>query len=130
MNSSTSTFQVKEIFLFISRFMESLVFSANSVDPYQTPRSVAADLGLHGLLMSFLWKARYNWVKYRIWHDYRISTLNTSCQLISEVSDNRTCFKDALMLDLLLHLFPVFFFFFFFFLCFFFFFFFFFFLIK
>ena len=30
--------------------------SANSVDPYQTPRITASDLGLHFLPMSHLWK--------------------------------------------------------------------------
>ena len=37
--------------------MEIPVFSANSVDPDQTPRSVASDLGLHCLAMS-IWEAR------------------------------------------------------------------------
>ena len=38
-------------------FIEILVFNANSVD------SVASDLGLHCLPMSFLWEARLEWVK-------------------------------------------------------------------
>ena len=38
------------------------VFNGNSVDPDQTPRSVASDLGLHCLLMSLLLDARIKWV--------------------------------------------------------------------
>ena len=38
------------------------VINANSVDPDQTPRSAASDLGLHRLLMSHLWDARHKWV--------------------------------------------------------------------
>ena len=33
---------------------------ANSVDPDQTPRSAASDLGLHCLSMSLLWDAGIN----------------------------------------------------------------------
>ena len=39
------------------------MFNANSVDPYQTPRSAASDLGLHRLPMSLLWDARHKWFK-------------------------------------------------------------------
>ena len=39
------------ITLFIEIFC---IFNANSVDPDQTPRSVASDLGLHCLQMSYL----------------------------------------------------------------------------
>ena len=35
-------------------------FNANNVDPDQTPRSVASDLGLRCLPMSLLWDARLN----------------------------------------------------------------------
>ena len=42
------------------------VVNANSVDPDQTPRSVASDLGLHCLRMSYLWDARHKWVKEKI----------------------------------------------------------------
>ena len=35
---------------------------ANSEDPYQTPRSVATDMGLHCLPMSRKWDARLIWV--------------------------------------------------------------------
>ena len=34
-----------------------------SVDPAQTPRSAASDLGLHCLPMSLLWDARHKWVE-------------------------------------------------------------------
>ena len=34
-------------------FCRNSVFNANSVDPDQTPHSVASDLGLHFLTMSF-----------------------------------------------------------------------------
>ena len=40
-------------------FIEIPVFNANSVDPDQTPRSAASDLGLHCLPVSlFIWDAR------------------------------------------------------------------------
>ena len=39
------------------------VINANSVDPDQTPRSAASDLGLHCLPMSLLWEIRHKWVK-------------------------------------------------------------------
>ena len=49
--------------LLLPYFIEIPVFYANSVDPYQTPRSpsVASDLGLHCLPMSLLWDARHNY---------------------------------------------------------------------
>ena len=40
--------------LLLPCFIEILVFNANSVDPDQTPRSAASDLGLHCLQMSLL----------------------------------------------------------------------------
>ena len=43
-------------------FIEIPVSNAKSVDPDQTPRSVASVLGLHCLLMSLLWDARHKWV--------------------------------------------------------------------
>ena len=46
------------VFLLISCFVEVCELNANSVDPDQTPRSAASDLGLHCLSMSFLWDAR------------------------------------------------------------------------
>ena len=44
-------------------FTEIPVLNANSVDPDQTPRSVASDLGLHCFPVSILWDARLKWVK-------------------------------------------------------------------
>ena len=38
------------------------VINGNSVDPGQTTRSAASDLGLHCLSMSHLRDARYKWV--------------------------------------------------------------------
>ena len=72
-DSSTLTlwagpFPVKGVsskFLLLPWFTEIPVRNANSVDPDQTPRSAASDLGLHCLPMSILWDARrnYKWVK-------------------------------------------------------------------
>ena len=45
--------------------MEISEFNANSVDPDQTPRSAASNLGLHCLPMSLLWHIRLKWVKKR-----------------------------------------------------------------
>ena len=61
--------------------MEISVFYANSVDPDQTPRSAASDLGLHCLPLSLLWDARLKWVKemtrvsydHLIWQHYLAS---------------------------------------------------------
>ena len=39
------------------------MLNANSVDPDQTPSSVASDLGLHYLPMSLLWYAGFNGLK-------------------------------------------------------------------
>ena len=44
--------------------MEIPVFNANSVDPDQTPRSVASDLGLRRKPISLLWDAGYKPVIY------------------------------------------------------------------
>ena len=49
-------------FPLLPRFIEMPVINANSVDPDQTPRSAASDLGLHCLPMSHLWDARNKWV--------------------------------------------------------------------
>ena len=45
------------LFLLLSYFTEISELNANSVNPDQTPRSVASDLGLHRLPMSLLWDA-------------------------------------------------------------------------
>ena len=50
-------------FLLVPWFTETPVLNANSVDPGQTPRSVASDLGLLCLPMSLKWDARLKWVK-------------------------------------------------------------------
>ena len=70
MDSSTLTlwtgqYPVKKGFwsvLLLPWFTEIPVLNANSVDPDQTPRSAASDLGLHCLPMSRLWDARLKWV--------------------------------------------------------------------
>ena len=49
-------------FLLLPWFTEIPVLNANSVDPDQTPRSAASDLGLHGLPMSLLRDAGFKWV--------------------------------------------------------------------
>ena len=49
--------------VFITIFIEICMFDANSVDPDQTLRSAASELGLHCLTMSPLWDARHKWVK-------------------------------------------------------------------
>ena len=45
------------------RFYCYHVLYARSVDPDQTPRLVASDIGLHCMPMSILWEVRYTWVK-------------------------------------------------------------------
>ena len=45
--------------LLLPCFIEMPIFNANSVDPDQTPHSVASDLGLHCLPMSHFWDARH-----------------------------------------------------------------------
>ena len=44
-------------------FYRFSLLNANSVDPDQTPRSAASDLGLHCLPMFHLWDAGLKWVK-------------------------------------------------------------------
>ena len=65
MDSSTSSlwkdpFPIEgmSLLLLSLSFAEIPVFIVNSVDPDQTLRSVASDLGLHCLTMSRLWDAR------------------------------------------------------------------------
>ena len=68
MDSSTSslwTFPIKGSlvsFLLLPRFVGISELNANSIDPDQTPRSAASDLGLHCLLVSLLLDARLKWV--------------------------------------------------------------------
>ena len=45
--------------LLLSFIIEIPVLNANRVDPDQMLHSVASDLGLHYLPMSFLWDARH-----------------------------------------------------------------------
>ena len=49
-------------FSLLPSFVENSIFNANSVDPDQTPRSAASDLGLQCLPMSLLRKATLIWV--------------------------------------------------------------------
>ena len=49
--------------LLLSCFIEISKLHVNSVDPHQTTRSVASDLGPNCLPMSLLWEARLIWVK-------------------------------------------------------------------
>ena len=48
----------------ITMFIGIPVFNANSVDPDQTPRTAASDLGIHFLPMSHLWDARFKWANW------------------------------------------------------------------
>ena len=43
--------------------MEIPVVDANRIDPDQTPRFAASDLGLHSLPKTILWNAGHKWVK-------------------------------------------------------------------
>ena len=54
-SSDQSISNIRGIWLvfIIPCFIESPVFNAKSVDPDQMPHSVASDLGLHCLLVSF-----------------------------------------------------------------------------
>ena len=45
-------------------FIEMAAYSANTVDPDQTPRSAASALGLHCFPKSRLWDVRHKWVKW------------------------------------------------------------------
>ena len=71
MDSATSTlwtgpFSIEWKYGWISLlpcFIEFPFFNANSVDPDQTPHSVAFELGLHCLLMFLLWDARHKLAK-------------------------------------------------------------------
>ena len=61
----TGSFQeegVYEKFVLLSSVIEIPVFNANSVDPDQTPRFAASNLGLLCLRMSLLWDARHKLV--------------------------------------------------------------------
>ena len=53
---------VSDQFVLLQCFIGIPVIDSNSVDPDQTPRSAASDLGIHCLQMSHLWDARHKWV--------------------------------------------------------------------
>ena len=57
-------FNIRDVWLvFITvMFCKKYELNADSVDPDQTPRSAASDLGLHCLSMSLLWDARHKWI--------------------------------------------------------------------
>ena len=69
MDSSTATLctgtfpeeGVPERFSLLPRYIEISTFNANGIDPDQTPRLAAPDLGLHRLLLSLLWDTRHKW---------------------------------------------------------------------
>ena len=50
------------LLLLLPCFIEILVCIANSIDPDQTPRSAASDLGLRCFSMYLLWGARHKLV--------------------------------------------------------------------
>ena len=55
------------------------VINANSVEPNQTPRSVASDLDLHCLPMSLLWAARHKWINFQAYTFAQIYWLLDTC---------------------------------------------------
>ena len=74
----TGSFQIEGmcgLFLSLPWFIKVHVLNANSVDPYQTPCSVASDQGVHCLPMSLLWSVRHEWFKH-IKRDCALQTSN------------------------------------------------------
>ena len=63
LDRSFSNRRVVWLVFIITKFIENPVFNANSVEPDQTPRSAASDLGLHYLPMSLLWDTKHKWDK-------------------------------------------------------------------
>ena len=63
----------------ITIFYKNSVLNANSVDPGQTPRSAASDLGLHCLQMSLLLDARHKWVRKRTGLDVSATSNLNGC---------------------------------------------------
>ena len=61
----TSPFPLLEMsgYFLSPSFIYIPTLNANNVDPDQSPRSVASDVGLHRLPMSYLWDARLKWVQ-------------------------------------------------------------------
>ena len=60
-------FSVRRVWLVLNVTISIAIpfVNANSVDPDQTQRSMASDLGLHYFTMSLLWDAMHKWVKQR-----------------------------------------------------------------
>ena len=46
----------------VTMFYSNSVINANRVEPNQTPRSAASDMGLHCLPVSILGDARHKWI--------------------------------------------------------------------
>ena len=67
-NLRTNPFPIKGVYhyflLLLPRLIEIPVFNTNSVDPDQRLHSVASDLDLHCLPVSFFWNARHKYVKF------------------------------------------------------------------
>ena len=63
--------------LLLPSFIEIPVFNANSLDPDQTPRFAASDLGLHCLSMSLLWDARHKLINCLFANLVAVSTHST-----------------------------------------------------
>ena len=79
----TGPFPVKGCLgLLLPCFIEITVFNANRVDPDQTPRSAASDLGLHCLPMSILCDASLTWLKASGWN------------ILRKCGKRRHCFAD------------------------------------
>ena len=57
-------------------FLEIPELNANSVDPDQTPRPAASDLGLHCLPMSLLYDARQKWVNHFVIKSFTVMYRN------------------------------------------------------
>ena len=62
LNQSVSNIRVSDLFLSLLCFIEIPVFNANIVDSDQMPHSVASDLGLHCLPVTFFWIFQLKWV--------------------------------------------------------------------
>ena len=62
LDQSIYSLRVSDLFSLLPCFIEMPIINVNNVDPDQTPRSAASDLGLNCLPMSHLWDARHKWV--------------------------------------------------------------------
>ena len=63
--------------LLLPYFTEIPMLNANSVEPDQTTRSAASDLGLQRLPMSLLWDATHIWVMLFGFEDLRSSAMDS-----------------------------------------------------